>query len=315
MNRFFDGLGHGVVRFRWLVVIVWVLGSIFAVRSLPTLASQVDDNNGAFLPASAPSNQAAVLAQPLIGAQTHSQVPIVAVTSNASLDAADQAALQQVLARLDRVPNTLSAHYLGISPDRRAAQLLLVSSVSPFDQGGSKTLINDVNGALDRVSLPADLQLHVAGQVATNVASQEQSNKQGKQIQEASILFIIVLLFIIFRSFLAPLVTLLPAALVLALSGAFIGALGSTGVLKVSFFTQILLIVLILGAGTDYGLFLVFRVRERLLAGAEPREAVAYAVRRVGESITASGATVIVALLTLLAASFGLYHDLGLPKR
>ena len=38
-----------------------------------------------------------------------------------------------------------------------------------------------------------------------------------------------------------------------------------------------------------------------------------YAVRRVGESITASAATVIVALLTLLAASFGLYHDLGLP--
>ena len=38
-----------------------------------------------------------------------------------------------------------------------------------------------------------------------------------------------------------------------------------------------------------------------------------YAVRRVGESITASAATVIVALLTLLFASFGLYHDLGLP--
>ena len=38
-----------------------------------------------------------------------------------------------------------------------------------------------------------------------------------------------------------------------------------------------------------------------------------YAVRRVGESITASAATVIVALLTLLAASFGLYHDLGVP--
>ncbi len=36
-------------------------------------------------------------------------------------------------------------------------------------------------------------------------------------------------------------------------------------------------------------------------------------MRRVGESISASAATVIVALLTLLAASFNLYHDLGLP--
>ena len=121
------------------------------------------------------------------------------------------------------------------------------------------------------------------------------------------------MLLIIFRSVLAPLVTLLPAALVLGISGAFIGALGSAGVLQVSFFTQILLIVLILGAGTDYGLFLVFRVREQLLAGSDPKDAVAYSVRRVGESITASAATVIVALLTLLAATFNLYHDLGLP--
>ena len=155
--------------------------------------------------------------------------------------------------------------------------------------------------------------MHLAGQVATNVASQEQSAKQGKEIQDASILFIIVLLLLIFRSVLAPIVTLIPAALVLTLSGAFIGGLGSAGVLKVSFFTQILLIVLILGAGTDYGLFLVFRVREQLYAGSEPKAAVVYAVRRVGESITASAATVIVALLTLLFASFGLYHDLGLP--
>ena len=100
--------------------------------------------------------------------------------------------------------------------------------------------------------------------------------------------------------------------LVLGLSGSFIGALGAHG-LKISFFTQILLIVLILGAGTDYGLFLVFRVREELLGGLPPKEAVALAVSRVGESISASAATVVVALLTLLLASFGIYHDLGVP--
>ncbi|HXW34443.1 MAG TPA: MMPL family transporter, partial [Acidimicrobiales bacterium] len=286
MNRFFSGLGKVVVRFRWLVVIVWVVGTIAAVRSLPSLSSQVDNNNGAFLPASAPSNQAAVLAEPLIGSQNHSQIPIVASTSGPHLNAGDQAAIQDILQRLDRVPSRITAHYLGISPDGRAAQLLFVSSVSPFGQSGAKQLVDDLNAAIASVPVPADLQVHLAGQIATDVANQEQSSKQGKQIQDASILFIIILLFIIFRAVLAPLVTLLPAALVLALSGSFIGALGSAGFLKVSFFTQILLIVLILGAGTDYGLFLVFRVREQLYAGSDPKDAVVYAVRRVGESIT-----------------------------
>jgi RND superfamily putative drug exporter len=313
MGRVFEFIGRTSVRFRWLVVIIWIVGTVISVRALPTLSSQVDTNNGAFLPASAPSNQAANLAEPLIGPQTHSQIPIVAVTSGPALTAEDRSALASLLVRLKQVPTVLSAQFLNASPDGRAAQLLVVSSVSPFGQTDAKDLVDHLLTTLSSAPLPSDLQVHLAGAVATNIANQEQSTKQGNQIQNASVLFIIVLLFIIFRSLLAPLVTLIPAALVLVLSGSFIGALGSAGVLKVSFFTQILLIVLILGAGTDYGLFLVFRVREQLLDGSEPKDAVVYSVQRVGESITASAATVIVALLTLLAASFGLYHDLGLP--
>ncbi|MGA2932355.1 MAG: MMPL family transporter [Acidimicrobiales bacterium] len=313
MSDFFGALGRVVVRHRYLVVAVWILGTIAAVAILPSLASQVNDNNGAFLPKSAPSNQAAVLAQPLIGPVTQSSVPVVAFTDGRPLDVADQEALRTLLANLGHVPTTLSVEYLGTSPDQEAAQLLLVSSTSPFNQGQGDTLIDDMQGTIARTPLPAGLQAHLAGQLATNAAANKQSARQSGEIQDASFLFIVVLLLLIFRSLLAPLITLVPAALVLLLSGAFIGALGGVGALQVSFFTQILLIVLVLGAGTDYGLFLVFRVREQLHAGSEPDEAVAYAVRRVGESITASASTVIVALLTLLAASFGLYHDLGVP--
>ena len=313
MKNLYGALGAFVVRHRYLVVAVWLAGTIVAVATLPSLASQVNDNNGAFLPTSAPSNVAATLAEPLIGPVTHSSVPVVAVTDGRPLDAGDEAAIHTLLTNLRHVPTALSVEYLGTSPDHQAAQLLLVSSSTPFNPGEGNTLVNDMHTVLEHTALPAGLEAHLSGQLATDVASNQQSAGQSKQIQDASFLFIIVLLFLIFRSALAPLVTLLPAALVLLLSGAFIGALGSVGALQVSFFTQILLIVLVLGAGTDYGLFLVFRVREQLHAGTEPHEAVVYALQRVGESITASASTVIVALLTLLAASFGLYHDLGVP--
>ena len=125
-------------------------------------------------------------------------------------------------------------------------------------------------------------------------------------------MFIIVLLLLIFRSVLAPILTLLPAAFALAVSTRFIGGLGAHG-LKISEITELLLIVLLLGAGTDYGLFLVFRVREELRSGMEAKAAVEHALVRVGESITASAGTVMFALLSLLLASFGIYHDLGIP--
>jgi RND superfamily putative drug exporter len=100
--------------------------------------------------------------------------------------------------------------------------------------------------------------------------------------------------------------------LVTQLAGPVIAEAGQAG-LHVSSLTQILLLVLVIGAGTDYGLFLVFRVREELRDGQAPHDAVARALSRVGESITFSAATVIAALLSLLLAVFGLYSNLGAP--
>jgi RND superfamily putative drug exporter len=312
VNTAFAALGRGVVRFRWLIIVAWILGTVFAVGNLPSLGSQVNNDNSQFLPASAPSNQAAVLAQPLIGSASQSPIPVVAVTSGDTLTAADQAALAQLSVELGKVPTVESVRFLAESADRKAAELLVTSSTQPFGPTGPKVLVDDLQAVIDRADLPPNLQVQLAGEIVTNVANNAKSNQQGNLIQIFSILFIIVLLLIIFRSLLAPFATLIPAVLVLGLSGSFIGALGAHG-LKISFFTQILLIVLILGAGTDYGLFLVFRVREELLAGSPPKEAVAHAVSRVGESITASAGTVVVALLSLTLATFGIYHDLGIP--
>jgi len=310
MDAAFSALGRGVVRFKWLVVVIWVVGTVFGVHLLPSLGSQVNNDNSAFLPASAPSNQAADLAQPLIGSSSASQIPVVVATSGRTLNAADQAAMVDVKDQLAKTKTVTNVTFLGESADGRAAELLVISSMSPFDQ--STSLVDSLQSSLGKVSLPPGMQAHLSGQQATNAANQKQSQKQGNLLQLVSILFIIVLLLIIFRALLAPLVTLIPAVVVLTLSGALIGGLGSIG-LKISSITQLLLIVLVLGAGTDYGLFLVFRVREELLRGHEPGDAVAIAVHRVGESISASAATVIVALLSLLFASFGIYHDLGPP--
>ena len=115
------------------------------------------------------------------------------------------------------------------------------------------------------------MQVHLAGQLAINVDQQKQSGNTGNQVQGVAFIFILILLFLIFRSLLAPFITVIPALLSVAIAGPIIGELANHG-LKVSPLSQLLLIVLVLGAGTDYGLFLVFRVRERLRQGeATPR--------------------------------------------
>ena len=173
-------------------------------------------------------------------------------------------------------------------------------------------LIDNLRTQIARAGPPAGMQVHLAGQVAINVDQQKQSGSTGNSVQDVALIFILILLLLIFRSLLAPLITVIPALLAVTISGPLVGEAAHAG-LKVSQLSQLMLIVLVLGAGTDYGLFLVFRVRENLRGGAEPKDAVRAAVTRVGETITFSALTVIAALLSLLAATFQIYSQLGIP--
>ncbi len=313
MNRFFSALGRFVVRFRFLIVVAWIVLLLLSTKALPSLGSEVNNDNSQFLPASAPSSRAATLATPILGnVNTESQITVVGEDTHGPLTTADQAALTREVVAARQVPRVLSAKELTVSHDGRAAELIVQVHVNQADLTAQKTVVDALGATFSKIAAPPALELHLAGAIATNVANQSSSNKTGKKTEMFSFLFIIVLLLVIFRSLLAPLLTLLPAVFALLVSTRFIGGLGAHG-LKISEITELLLIVLLLGAGTDYGLFLVFRVREEIRSGLEAKDAVAHALVRVGESISASAGTVIFALLSLLLASFGIYQDLGIP--
>ncbi|HWD63559.1 MAG TPA: MMPL family transporter [Solirubrobacteraceae bacterium] len=310
----YQALGRFVVRFRWPIVAFWIAMAVLTSATLPSLSSQINDNNSSFLPAKSPSSRAAQLATPVLGAGANGRVSDITIigTRPGQLSRADLAAMQRETRLARRARTVESAQLSGVSSDGQAALITVRARLNVNDINKDKPIIAALTRTFRQADPPSGLRLHLAGQIATVVANQASSDKAGKQVQIVSFLFIIVLLLVVFRSLPAALVTLLPSALALVISERLVGGLGSAG-LKISSITDILIIVLLLGAGTDYGLFLVFRVREELRDGSDPHQAVERALVRVGESITGSAGTVILALLTLLLASFGLYHDLGIP--
>jgi RND superfamily putative drug exporter len=295
------------------VLLVWVVAAVGIPRALPSLSSVTQSNNANFLPASAPSEHALRLAAPL-GATTLLPVPVVAASTQGPLTADDQAWLNKLQHDLRRVSTVVQVRDLGRSPDGQAAQLQVLSNVSQGGSGtGMTTLVKDLRSTISRDGPPANLSVHLAGSVAINVDQQTKSGSTDSQIRLLSLVLILALLFLVFRAVLAPFITVIPALV----AGVFIApplvAEAAHHGLKVSPIAQVLLTVLVLGAGTDYGLFLVFRVRENLRAGIDRKQAVVMAVERVGESITFSAGTVIAALLSLLAATFDFYSNLAYP--
>src|SRR6185369_6993108 len=68
--------------------------------------------------------------------------------------------------------------------------------------------------------------------------------------------------------------------------------------------TNVFVIVVLFGAGTDYCLFLIARYREELIRGRSRDEALREAITQVGGALVASAGTVIVGLGMLWFSSF-----------
>ena len=308
MARFFAALGRFSVAFRWPLLVLWIAVTVFSVRAFPSLASVAKDTTSGFLPDDTPSIQASKLAAPFQSTTQATMTLVVSTGDGSALTAADSAAISAVESQVRAEPHVVLVRDFGQSVDHQAQQALIQTDLPPYSVESDAQ--NLVSGTRVLFARSGNLSYHLTGNLPTIIDSQSQSRNSQSSIQSASLLLIVVLLLVAFRALLAPLITLFPAGLVLALASPVIAGSTRIGV-QASSITQFILIVLVLGAGTDYGLFLVFRVREELRRGAEPKEAVRIAVSTVGESITFSALTVMAALMTLVIAQFGLYQSLG----
>jgi RND superfamily putative drug exporter len=303
----FTSIARFDVRFRWLIVAIWIVGVVVGIRLLPSLSSGTQSSNVQFLSPASPSVQAANLAAPFQGKNPAATAIIVAYRSSGPLTTADVAAIGRVDLAARQVPGVALVRDEGMSRDGKAAEALVTVTASALQGNASTDVVDGVRASFAQAGPPPGLSFHLTGQLAASV---DASNASTGSITRFTLIFVIVLLFVVYRALLAPLITLIPAALSVAISGPLVAEAAKAG-LPVPPVAQQLLIVLLLGAGTDYGLFLVFRLREEVRRGVTARDGLIAAMGRVGQAITYSGLTVAAALMTLLLAPFGIYRGIG----
>ena len=122
--------------------------------------------------------------------------------------------------------------------------------------------------------------------------------------------FAIVVLILAFGSVLAM---GLPIAVALGGVGAGMGLIVIlSNVFNIPDFTTFLGVMIGLGVGIDYALFIVTRYREGLHAGRSPREATITAMDTAGRAVIFAGVTVVVSLLGLLLIGIGWVAGMGI---
>ncbi|MFB8002084.1 MMPL family transporter [Nocardia sp. NPDC056000] len=309
----FSRLGRFVVKQPWLVIGAWLIAIVAIAATAPKLTATTEQAD--FLPSHYESIQAMDVQQKAFPNSAAPSALIVFERADGQpLTATDTATVQAAAAKLtERNIKDVTAIAPMPASENKLVDVVAVQMTkvtSPNDKRQTDA-VKEIRTALQDTVSGSDLKAGVTGQAAQTLDQQDSGNKALAIIGIATIALILVLLLVIFRS---PVIALLPIIVIFAISFAVNGLIAMVSKafdLKVDNSVQSLLVVVLFGVGTDYILFLMFRYRERLRAGEDPKTAMVSAVTRVGEAISSAAAAVIIAFGALMLSTLGMFRSLG----
>jgi RND superfamily putative drug exporter len=223
---------------------------------------------------------------------------VIAVTHGRVTDPAVKARVQATLARIAKLPyvGSVASPYSGAAASTRIsrsgqiafANITMTKLEPKFSTSQAQQFVNTA-----RAGAGHGLELQVEGQVA------QAANKNSVSSVGLGAIAALVVLMLVFGSLLAAVLPLITAGVALGAGTATVGLLSH--VLDMASFSSQLSLLIGLGVGVDYALFIVTRYRQGLERGKSVEDAIVDAVDTSGRAVMFAGMTVCIALLGMFA--------------
>jgi putative drug exporter of the RND superfamily len=298
------------VRHRRLVVLIWLLVLASSLVLVKTVGSAYSNS---FSFPNTESANAVKLLQSVAPASSGDTEQVVFSTSGGTTlsDPTVGHSINQMVAHLEALPHVSPV----ASPYNAGGNLVVTTDISPdktvgfvsvtFDRQASSISDNEAKEFVKTAVDASDSTLHfsVTGELA------EFANRQSIGGTGPGVVLALVVLLLIFGSIFAA---LLPIASALFALGTAIGIISTLShILKMPEFAPELVLLIGLGVGVDYALFIVTRHRQGLVAGKSVESSIVNAVNTSGRAVLFAGIIVCIALLGMFALGVSFLYGLA----
>ena len=314
---------------RILTLVFWVLLVTVLSLAWPQINS-IESESGKNLPSTEMSEQAAAIIAEQFPNEAGTPLLLVWHREN-GLTTDDFGVIQKIYGELTDKP---LAHQTLIPPyDQMPTQAIAASAsensttiVTPvfFEKGLATDVLQESLNALTKTMDEYNVQskkdlasdaLHVRYSGPVGIATDAVSlfSKADTKLLMATVLLVLVLLIIIYRSPLLAVIPLIVVGLAYGVISPTLGFFADQGWIAKDSQAVSIMTVLLFGAGTDYCLFLISKYREILFEVEDKSTAMKLAVRESGGAILMSALTVVIGLATLSLAHYGAFQRFAVP--
>lgn len=305
MDRGFAAIGRMVVHYRWRVVIVWlvflVVGIVFAPRIQEVFDRGVVSGN------TGESQQAAdIIASEFTSRSAFQQLLVLSSDEVPVDDPEYRAATEPLIESIEstgHVTSVDSFYSSGnpalVSPDGGATFALL--NLRQTNHADGMLASEDILAVVERAPTPPWLTARVTGIEAVHADISTASQDSLARAESVGLPVALLVLVGVFGALVAATLPLLLAILSIVIALALAVLVGEW--LGLSVFLETFAVMLGLGVGIDYALFMLTRFRAEREAGRDIEAAAVEMVRHAGKAIAFSGLAVVIGLSALLATA------------
>ncbi|USS84755.1 MMPL family transporter [Fructilactobacillus myrtifloralis] len=296
------------------VAVLWLVAVVAAVLFLPNIGNLEAQKGQTKIPATMQS-QVADNMQKHWGHHISNTRQVVLVYNNGEkpLTKAQQQRIDHQVQKLENhaqhygikgvtsITNTPAAKQQLLSKDRTTEIVQL--NVSKRDS------VETMNQKLQTGSKVSGVHSYVTGADVLNDDMRLSMVSGIKKTEIIATIFILIVLILVFRSPIVPLISLLTVGVSFIVSLSVVMNLVRFFNFPLSNFTQVFMVVVLFGIGTDYNILLYDQFKENLANGMERIQATVDARKQAGRTILDSGVSVLIGFAALGLANFSIYKS------
>lgn len=171
---------------------------------------------------------------------------------------------------------------------------------------------DEVNAVADKIReeiIPEDLTAYITGEAIINNDVNVSSQEGLKRTEVITVVLIFALLLAVFRSIVTPFIPLVAVGISYLLSQSIVAYFIDWFGFPVSNYTQIFLVAILFGIGTDYCILLLSRYKEELSAGHSTTESIINTYKTAGRTLLVSGIAVFIGFFAIGFAEFPIFKS------
>lgn len=296
-------------------LIAWVLILVISLVALPNVDSLTRAHSEISLPSNVESEAAKLIKNEWGSKKKNTyEVAVVFNKKSGKLTDTDQGNIEASIDRLTSNQKKYGIKDYLAPQDNIATKKLLKSKdgttwVMQMNIAKSHGTISQVYDEINKAVKTSGVRTYVTGADVLNNDFTSSIQEGIKKTELITVVFIFIVLIIVFRSPVVPLVSLLTVGISFLVSFSIVTNLVNQINFPFSNFTQVFMVIVLFGIGTDYNILLYNHFKEDLGNGLGVAEATKDSIKKAGRTILYSGSSILIGFSALGLANFSVYRS------